>query len=133
MSDIEEARLDKWLWVARFYKTRSQAAEAIAGGKVHVNGQRVKPSKEVKPGMELSINKNGYDWKLTVAAISLQRRGAKEAEQLYTEDLESHAKRQQQVREQREMRELFPDIIDHKPNKKDRRLIHRFKQQGVED
>lgn len=129
MSELESMRLDKWLWAARFYKTRSLAAEAVSGGKVHVNGQRCKPAKEIKTGYAISINKDSYQWELTVVKLQEQRRPAKEATLLYEESADSHAKRQQQIIEQRELRELFPfQGSDHKPNKKERRLIHRFKQ-----
>lgn len=129
MPDTETVRIDKWLWAARFYKTRSLATEAIAGGKVHINKQRAKPSKEVKPGMAISISKNGFQWDITVLAVSHQRRAAKDAELLYQESPESHEKRQLKIIEQREHREYFDLDSDRKPNKKDRRLIHRFKQQ----
>ena len=129
MAELDIIRLDKWLWAARFFKTRSLAAEAISGGKVHVNGQRVKASKEVKLGAELDITKDGLRWQITVIALSTQRRAAKEAVLMYREDAESLAKREQQIlilREQRALSGFIPS--EHKPNKKDRRLIHRFKQ-----
>ena len=127
--ELEVIRLDKWLWTARFFKTRGLAAEAISGGKVHVNNQRTKPGKEVKPGTKLSITKDSYRWDVTIIALSSQRRSAKEAVLLYEENAESLAKRQQQIIQQREQRELFDfSGQDHKPNKKERRLIHRFKQ-----
>lgn len=130
MSDLEVIRLDKWLWSARFFKTRKLAAEAISGGKVHVNGQRTKPGKEVKPGATLSISKDNYKWDITIIAINGQRRSAKEAVLLYEESAESLAKREQQIIKNREQRELFDfSGSDHKPNKKERRLIHRFKQE----
>lgn len=129
MSALDSMRLDKWLWAARFFKTRSLAAEAVSGGKVHVNGQRCKPSKEIKTGYKISVNKDSYYWDLTVVKLLGQRRPANEAALLYEESAESHAQRQQKIIEQREMKELFPlQGIDHKPNKKERRLIHRFKQ-----
>lgn len=129
MSELESIRLDKWLWAARFYKTRSLAAEAIAGGKVHVNNQRCKPAKEIKAGTPISISKDGYRWDITITQLSAQRRPAKEAALLYDESTESFDKRQQQIIMQREQRELLPFAgHDHKPNKKERRLIHRFKQ-----
>lgn len=129
MSDLEAIRLDKWLWTARFFKTRKLAAEAITGGKVHVNDQRTKPGKEVKPGATLSISKDNYKWDITIIAINGQRRSAKEAVLLYEESAESLAKREQQIIKNREQRELFDfSGSDHKPNKKERRLIHRFKQ-----
>ncbi|MFZ2312904.1 MAG: S4 domain-containing protein [Methylobacter sp.] len=130
MSDLEVIRLDKWLWTARFFKTRKLAAEAVSGGKVHVNEQRTKPGKEVKPGATLSISKDNYKWDITIIAINGQRRSAKEAVLLYEESAESLAKREQQVIKNREQRELFDfSGSDHKPNKKERRLIHRFKQE----
>jgi ribosome-associated heat shock protein Hsp15 len=129
-AEFDAVRLDKWLWAARFYKTRSLAAEAVNGGKVHVNGQRTKPGKEIKDGTELKINKNGYIWDITILVVTGQRRSAKDAALLYHEDPESHAKRQQQLQTEREHKALLGfSGIDHKPNKKDRRLIHRFKQE----
>lgn len=129
MSESESVRLDKWLWAARFFKTRKLAAEAISGGKVHVNGQRAKPGKDVKIGAMLAISKDNYRWDIAVVAINGQRRSAKEAVLLYEESAESLAKREQQIIQNREQRELFDfSGRDHKPNKKERRLIHRFKQ-----
>ena len=128
-TDVEEIRLDKWLWAARFYKTRSLAADAINGGKVHVNGQRTKAAKDIKIGTAITISKNGYTWDIAVTALTGQRRSAKEAVLLYQETPESHSKRQLQLQSEREQKELLGfSGIDHKPNKKDRRLIHRFKQ-----
>ena len=128
-AELETIRLDKWLWTARFFKTRKLAAVAISGGKVHVNNQRAKPGKEVKPGTKLSITKDTYRWDVTIIALSNQRRSAKEAGLLYEETAESLAKRQQQIIQQREQRELFDFSGQNlKPNKKERRLIHRFKQ-----
>jgi ribosome-associated heat shock protein Hsp15 len=127
--EIDSIRLDKWLWAARFYKTRSLASEAIGGGKVHVNEQRVKPSKEIKIGALLDISKEGLRWQITVIALSPQRRSAKEAVSLYQEEPESLTKREQQILLLREQRALSGFTApEHKPNKKDRRLIHRFKQ-----
>jgi len=132
MTELESLRLDKWLWAARFFKTRKLAADAIAGGKVHLKQQRTKPGKEIKPGDTLSISKDSYTWDITVIALSSQRRPAKDAVLLYEESPESHAKRQLQIIQQREQRELFPSSNqDHKPNKKERRLIHRFKQSSL--
>jgi ribosome-associated heat shock protein Hsp15 len=129
LPEIDSIRLDKWLWAARFYKTRSLASEAIGGGKVHVNEQRVKPSKEVKVGAVLSITKEGLRWQVTIIALSAQRRPAKDAVLMYQEETESLAKREQQILLQREQRALSGFTPpEHKPNKKDRRLIHSFKQ-----
>ena len=129
-TEVDSIRLDKWLWAARFYKTRSLATEAINGGKVQLNGQRTKPGKEIKIGAEIVVNKNGYTWDITVTALTGQRRSAKDAASLYDETPESHDKRQQQIQLEREQKALLGfSGIDHKPNKKERRLIHRFKQQ----
>ena len=126
--DNDAIRLDKWLWAARFFKTRKLATDAINGGKVHVNGQRTKPGKDIKVGAELKINKNGYTWDISVLVVTGQRRSAKDASLLYEETPESHAKRQQQIQAEREQKELLGfSGIDHKPNKKERRLIHQFK------
>jgi ribosome-associated heat shock protein Hsp15 len=128
MSEIESQRLDKWLWTARFFKTRKIAADAVAGGKVHLNGQRTKPGKEVKTGTKIHISKDHYTWDITVTGINKQRRPAKEAVLLYEETPESHEKRQHQVATQREERTFIGHAQDKRPNKKQRRLIHRFKQ-----
>jgi len=129
LTELETLRLDKWLWTARFFKTRKLAAEAVSGGKVHINKQRTKPGKEIKVGALVSITKDGLHWEITITALSNQRRPAKEAALLYEEAADSFEKRQQQQLELREQRKLF-DFTgqDHKPNKKERRLIHRFKQ-----
>jgi ribosome-associated heat shock protein Hsp15 len=128
-AELDTIRLDKWLWAARFFKTRKFASDAVSGGKVHINNQRTKPGKEIKVGAFVSISKDCFRWDITVIALSGQRRSAKEAVLLYQETPESLSKRQQQLIEQRERRELFVmDGLERKPNKKERRLIHRFKQ-----
>ena len=128
MSELSTLRLDKWLWAARFFKTRSLASEAVAGGKVHLNGNRCKPSKEVKVADKLTISKDGYQWDILILALNEHRRPAAEAVLLYQESPESVAKREQQ-RQQRREEAAFLDFSPaaHKPNKKERRLIHRFK------
>ncbi|MDD5272126.1 MAG: S4 domain-containing protein [Methylovulum sp.] len=128
--ELDSIRLDKWLWAARFFKTRALAAEAINGGKVHVNKQRAKPGKDIKVGVQLGISKDRYRWDITVTSLCTQRRAAKDAALLYEESPESHAQRQLQIIQQREQREFLAyNGIDHKPNKKERRLIHRFKEE----
>ncbi len=126
MTDQESIRLDKWLWAARFFKTRKLAAEAVSGGKVHVNGQRCKPAKEIKLGMQLEINKSPYQWEIKVLAINKQRRPAKEAVFLYEEAPASIERRQQLIRSKKEQHEFTERVP--RPNKKQRRQIHRFKQ-----
>jgi ribosome-associated heat shock protein Hsp15 len=88
-----KCRLDKWLWAARFYKTRSLATDAIDGGKIHVDGDRVKPAKEVRVGQVIQIRRKEFDMEVVVKAISVTRRGAPEAALLYDETPVSAAKR----------------------------------------
>jgi ribosome-associated heat shock protein Hsp15 len=122
----ERMRLDKWLWAARFFKTRQLAIEAINGGKVHLNGQRAKPGKEIAVGARLEISKDQYSWDVTVTGLKAQRRPAAEAALLYEETPESHARRQELVAQKRLERESGIQQ-DGRPNKRERRLIHRFK------
>ncbi|MEX1664311.1 ribosome-associated heat shock protein Hsp15 [Zhongshania arctica] len=121
-------RLDKWLWAARFYKTRSLAKQAIEGGKVQYNGARCKVSKEVQVAAELSL-KVGFDTKIvTVIALSDQRRGASEAALLYQETADSIAKREQDAADRKALGSAFAH--PERPNKKQRRQIHRFQRIG---
>ena len=120
-------RLDKWLWAARFFKTRQLAVEAINGGKVHMNGQRTKPGKAVDIGTELRIHKGSFEWLVTVNELPKQRRPAKEAVLFYTEDPASREKREQLQETMRVQKAAMPLMTSSRPNKKDRRLIHRFK------
>jgi len=119
-------RLDKWLWAARFFKTRSLAKAAIEGGKVHLDGQRVKVSKEITVGDILQI-RHGWDEKVVlVKQLSDQRRGAPEAQLLYEETAASVAKREAQAL----ARKAAGGMIDrpaHRPTKKQRRQIHALK------
>ena len=123
---ITRLRLDKWLWAARFFKTRSLAKAAIEGGKVHLKGQRVKVSREISVGDTLQI-RQGWDQKtVVVRALSDQRRGAPEAQQLYQETAESAAKRENEAA----ARKAAGGMIERparRPSKKQRRQIHRFK------
>jgi len=89
-----KCRLDKWLWAARFFKTRSLATDAIDGGKVHVDGDRAKPAKEVRIGQIIHVRRKELDIEVTVRALSNQRKGAPEAALLYEETADSIAKRQ---------------------------------------
>ena len=125
----EDLRVDKWLWAARFYKTRGLAAEAVSGGKVHVNGQRCKPSKTLRLGDRIEISKDQNQWCVEVTELKPQRRPAKEAEALYHEAPESIEKRLASMALRKQQQALLhPSEREHKPNKKQRRLIHDFKQ-----
>ncbi len=127
-TSLDSIRIDKWLWTARFFKTRSLAAQAVSGGKIHVEKQRVKPSKEIKIGANLQIHKEGFEWNVSVTGIVQQRVSAKEAALLYQESVESIEKRAKQAQQKREERQFLGfHEPEHKPNKKDRRLIHHFK------
>ncbi len=118
-------RLDKWLWAARFYKTRQLANEAIENGRVKIDGARVKPAREVKPGDRLELRVGESDWTLTVRALSMQRGPAPQARTLYEEDADSRLRR---GREQAERRLVANPAaaIKGRPTKRDRRQIHRF-------
>ena len=118
-------RLDKWLWAARFFKTRQLAVDAINGGKVQVNGQRTKPGKTVQPGSRLIIHKGSLEWDLVVKGISRQRRPASEAVLLYEETEESRLRRQDLVRARREGGAPVQEVKG-RPSKRDRRMIERF-------
>ena len=120
-------RLDKWLWAARFFKTRQMAVEAINGGKVHLNGQRTKPGKEVHVGTRLRIHKGSLEWDIEVTGIHKQRRPAAEARLLYREDEDSKARRERMVEERRLLKAAEPQPA-RRPSKRDRRMIHRFTQ-----
>ncbi|MEI8632171.1 ribosome-associated heat shock protein Hsp15 [Vibrio sp. PP-XX7] len=128
MSSPQEAiRLDKWLWAARFYKTRSIARAMVDGGKVHYNGQRTKPSKIVETGAIITL-RQGHDEKMIVVEqISGQRRGAPEAQTLYSETAESIQKRELNA-QQRQLSAHNPSP-DKRPDKKQRRDIIKFKHQ----
>lgn len=129
---LEKVRIDKWLWAARFFKTRSLAKQALDGGKVQCDGQKVKASREISTGLTLKIRQGFDDKTVVVTALSDRRRGAPEAALLYQETEDSIALREKRAAE-RKAGGLGAQIIsDHKPNKKDRRLIHRFKRQEME-
>ena len=119
---METLRLDKWLWAARFYKTRSAASEAVLGGHVHVNGVRAKPAKEIRAGDTLEIRKRELLWTVEVRALADKRGSAAAAATLYDESAGSRAAREQQQRERRLARPLGADLGE-RPTKQDRRRL----------
>lgn len=128
---MEKVRLDKWLWAARFYKTRNLAKQAIESGHVKIDGQRLKPSKEITTGILLNL-RQGWDVKeVEVVALSDQRRGAPEAQQLYRETEESVREREARAADRKAFGALhsFPPS---RPTKKQRRQIHRFREQDLD-
>jgi ribosome-associated heat shock protein Hsp15 len=123
--DDDKIRIDKWLWAARFFKTRSLAKQAIDGGKIHCDGHRVKPSKEAVVGLELTIRQDLNEKTIVIKALSGQRRGAPEAVLLYDETTESIALREKRSAERKAGLGNYI-ISEHRPSKKERRQIHRF-------
>ena len=122
----EGVRLDKWLWAARFYKTRAVAREMIEGGKVHYNGQRSKPSKVVELNALLTLRQGNDERTVVVKGITEQRRPATEAVSLYEETAESIEKREK-VALARKLNALTMPHPDRRPDKKERRDLMRFK------
>jgi ribosome-associated heat shock protein Hsp15 len=127
MTDSEaRTRLDKWLWAARFYKTRSLAADAIAGGKVQLNGDRVKRAKPVQLNDEIRIRQGPYEYQVVVRRLSERRGPASEAATLYEEKPESRAEREMMSLQLKSLHAAFLPARG-RPSKKDRREIDRFK------
>ena len=124
----DAVRLDKWLWAARFYKTRSIARNMIDGGKVHYNRQRSKPSKLVEPGAIITLRQGHEEKTVVIEKISGQRRGAPEAQQLYTETEQSIAKREENT-QKRKLNTFYNPGPEKKPDKKQRRDLIKFKNQ----
>jgi ribosome-associated heat shock protein Hsp15 len=124
-TDNEAVRLDKWLWAARFFKTRSMAAQAINGGKVHVSGNRVKAARNVAEGDQLRITIGYNEFHIRVLALSKYRRPAREAQLLYEESEESIKAREEQ-RELRRMANAGYAAPSTRPTKRDRRKIKSF-------
>lgn len=126
LSDADTQRLDKWLWAARFFKTRSQAADEISGGKVHCNGERCKPAKMIKAGDRLQIRKGIYEFLIIVEGMSKQRLPASTARQLYTETEESIAARQAR-RDLYQAENPLRVKTRFRPNKRERRQLAALK------
>lgn len=123
MSD--SVRIDKWLWAARFFKTRSLATDAVDGGKVRLNGDRVKPARGVKPGDTLDIDNGSTEWEVVVQGLSDKRGAATAAQALYSETEKSIAERQLNA-EQRKLFREPSEAIKGRPTKRDRRLLDKF-------
>ncbi|TFW09872.1 RNA-binding S4 domain-containing protein [Oxalobacteraceae bacterium OM1] len=122
MTDSLSVRIDKWLWAARFFKTRSLATDAVDGGKVRLNGERVKPARNVKVGDLLDIDNGSTEWQVVVQDLADKRGSAAIAQGLYTETEESVAAREKKA----ELRKYFrepAEAIKGRPTKRDRREI----------
>ncbi len=126
-----KVRIDKWLWAARFFKTRSMASQAVSGGKVHVNDARVKAARLVAVGDRLRINRNTVEFVVDVLALAEKRGPAKVAQTLYQETEESVALRARLRAEKKVERLVTAGMVPPKrPGKRDRRLIKKFIRKG---
>lgn len=121
----DRLRIDKWLWAARFFKTRSLAAQAVEGGRIQLNGQRVKPAREVKPGDELVIHIGALEWVIEVRTLSSRRGPAPEAQALYAESEASRQRRFEAVAA-RKLARAPVRSEKGRPTKRDRRQLRRF-------
>jgi len=125
---MDSIRIDKWLWTARFFKTRSLATEVVNGGKTHLNGQRVKAGRLVKPGDVLSIQKENESYEVTVLLINKTRRPAKEARLMYEESEDSRLNREKE-QSIKKLASATRPVPQRKPGKREREQLRRFKQQ----
>jgi ribosome-associated heat shock protein Hsp15 len=123
-------RIDKYLWAARFFKTRALAAEALQAGRVSVNGERAKPARDVKPGDLLEVRRPPFEHAVKVLALSDRRGPAAEAQKLYEETAESRARRAALAAE---LRSMPPPVFKGRPTKKDRRALERFQRHQDDD
>jgi ribosome-associated heat shock protein Hsp15 len=119
-------RIDKWLWAARFFKTRSLAAQAVDSGKVHWNGERCKPAREIRLGDTLRVRAGELEWEVAVRGLSDKRGPASEAQALYEETAEGRAKREAQVAMRKLSKEPARDIKG-RPTKRDRRQLSNWR------
>jgi len=120
----DSVRIDKWLWAARFFKTRTMATDAVDTGKIRLNGERVKPARGVKPGDRLDIDNGATEWEVVVRELSEVRRAASFAQALYQETVESVQRRARAAEDRRYFREPGADFKG-RPTKRDRRLMTR--------
>lgn len=123
---MDAVRLDKWLWAARFFKTRTLAAKACELGRVTVNGIQAKPAREIHTGMKLRIRREGDEYEITVLGLSDQRGPASVAQTLYVEPEESRAAREK-AREERRLAGPLEFLGEGRPSKRDRRELDRLK------
>lgn len=126
-NELCAVRIDKWLWAARFFKTRSLATDAVDGGRVQINSSRVKPAKDVKIGDRVDLSIGDLHWELMVEGLSEKRGPAPEARKLYTETEASQMRRQKAV-EERHLRVEPAADLQGRPTKRDRRSIDRWRQ-----
>jgi ribosome-associated heat shock protein Hsp15 len=127
--ESQSIRLDKWLWAARFFKTRALAATAIVGGKVEINGTRPKPSRIVRTGDELSIRRGPFEWTIVVKDVAKLRGPAVQAQALY-EETPASARRRQAAAAQMQLERAPQFESPGRPSKKDRRAMARFTKRG---
>jgi ribosome-associated heat shock protein Hsp15 len=125
---VDTVRLDKWLWAARFFKTRALATEAVLGGHVHLNGARVKPAKEVRAGDRLELRIGTDTWVVSVLALADRRGPASVAATLYEETAESREARERQRLERRAASPLGADL-GRRPTKQDRRRLEALRRE----
>ncbi len=123
---MDRVRIDKWLWAARFYKTRTAATDAVTGGHVHVNGVRAKPSKDIQIGDDVQVTVSGLEWTVTVTGLADRRGSAAVAATLYTESDASRVARAKDLGERRASRPLGADLGE-RPTKRDRRRIEQLR------
>ncbi len=128
MSEPEKIRLDKWLWATRFFKSRGLATEAVGGGKVHVDGDRVKPARQISVGQQLEIQKGPYRFDVTIEKLISRRVSATEASSAFTETQESIDRRRTLQATRRDERQFAQSERQAgRPNKRERRQLHRFR------
>ena len=126
LEQVPPVRLDKWLWAARFFKTRALAKEAVVGGKVHLNGLRAKPARDVRPGDRLQITRGPERFEIRITGLSERRGSAKTAVTLYEESQDSIARRARDREERALRRRVAPVPPAKRPDKRSRRRIIRF-------